>query len=519
MSSNIDLITMYWIRSSKILCFNCINQSSKQIQSKKIFIKAVVSLSLVSAGLIFSAADASEYLVGDWDGDGRDNIAIREGSQILMDTDFNSTHNILQAYGYGDAEDQYLVGDWDGDGRDNLAVRRGSHIFMDYNFDHVHDREIVFGSGNSEDEYFVIKNVVTGQDSVAYRRGQHICIYRAENIPCDETNYGGGNAEDQYLPADWFGFGYDQLAVRRGNKILIDQDFDGYHDWTLAYGSGNKEDQYLVGDWDGDGRDNLAVRKKNHILMDTNFDSYHDIEIVYGHWEESDEPHVVFRDEAAGSGSTEAVAGSQALSQAVPDMEDLIREASLDVIDLLYFPNDSGSDIKSVTDITIVLISQPDLIAQKFDMGEGRVRINLGAEFVAREHEKYAENTKFAWSIRGVLSHELTHAYQFGPREAGDYQSGTDFYGFIEGMADFVRIQLGLHDAQRHTGGHWNDGYTTTGYFIKWIVDSKDPEFGRKFNATARDYISWSWSAACLEILGEDVQSLWDQYQTFVENS
>jgi hypothetical protein len=31
-------------------------------------------------------------------------------------------------------EDQYLVGDWNGDGKDNLAVRRSNWVLMDFNF-------------------------------------------------------------------------------------------------------------------------------------------------------------------------------------------------------------------------------------------------------------------------------------------------------------------------------------------------------------------------------------------------
>lgn len=44
-----------------------------------------------------------------------------------------------QCDGNGASEDQYLVGDWDGDGRSNLAVRRGSCVLMDTNFDGVVD--------------------------------------------------------------------------------------------------------------------------------------------------------------------------------------------------------------------------------------------------------------------------------------------------------------------------------------------------------------------------------------------
>ncbi len=65
-----------------------------------------------------------EYLVGDWDGDGRDNIAVRRGNTIIMDFNYDGLGDLVQHYGEGGKEQQYLAGDWDGDGRANIAVRR-----------------------------------------------------------------------------------------------------------------------------------------------------------------------------------------------------------------------------------------------------------------------------------------------------------------------------------------------------------------------------------------------------------
>lgn len=64
-----------------------------------------------------------------------------------MDFNFDGAHDRQQCYGNGNSEDQYVVGDWDGDGRDNLAVRRGNCFNMDFNFDGVHDRQQCYGNG------------------------------------------------------------------------------------------------------------------------------------------------------------------------------------------------------------------------------------------------------------------------------------------------------------------------------------------------------------------------------------
>jgi|GEM_PF-481727 len=226
-----------------------------------------------------------QYLVGDWDGDGRDNIAVRRGNQILMDTNFDGTADIVQDFGNGNTEDQYLVGDWNGDGRDNIAVRRGSQILMDTNFDGRGDTGQSFGNGNTEDQYLVGDWDGDGRDNVAVRRGSQILMDTNFDGAGDiGQSFGNGSSEDQYLVGDWDGDRRDNVAVRRGNQnqILMDTNFDGAGDTGQSFGNGNTEDQYLVGDWNGDRRDNIAVRRGNQILMDTNFDGVADRVQIYG---------------------------------------------------------------------------------------------------------------------------------------------------------------------------------------------------------------------------------------------
>ena len=186
---------------------------------------------------LYGIRGEEQYLVGDWDGDRKDNLAVRRRNNIIMDTNFDGQADIQQAYGNGNSEDQYLVGDWDGDGKDNIAVRRGNQVIMDFNFDGTADRV---------------------------------------------QSYGNGNSEDQYLVGDWDGDGKDNIAVRRGNQVIMDFNFDGTADRVQEYGNRKGEGQYLVGDWDGDGKDNLAVRRGNQVIMDFNFDGTADRVQSYG---------------------------------------------------------------------------------------------------------------------------------------------------------------------------------------------------------------------------------------------
>lgn len=120
---------------------------------------------------------------------------------------------------------------------------------------------------------------------------------------------------------------------------------------------------------------------------------------------------------------------------------------------------------------------------------------------------------------RGVLYHELTHAYQFEPKGIGSYSTNKEFWACIEGLADAVRTQAGFFDveASRKPGGHWLDGYRTTGFFLHWLT-TKDPDAIRKFHLTVRDLPVWSFDKAMKQIFGPDcgIELLWNEYQKFL---
>ncbi len=210
-----------------------------------------------------------------------DNIAVRRGSEIIMDLNFNASAE--QRFNFGHASDEFLVGDWDGDGKDNIAVRRGSEIIMDLNFDAIADKRFKFGNGNSEDEYLVGDWNGDGKDNIAVRRGNEIIMdYNFDSKAEKRFRFGDGNNEDEYLVGDWNKDGWDNIAVRKGSEIRMDFNFNSDSDKKFSFGQGNNEDEYLVGDWNGDGKDNIAVRRNSEIVMDFNFDSHADKRFHFG---------------------------------------------------------------------------------------------------------------------------------------------------------------------------------------------------------------------------------------------
>lgn len=218
------------------------------------------------------------YLVVNWTENGKDHLAIRTGNCVSMarnfiDEIFNRIPNVEQCYGAGDKEDQYLVGDWDGNGSDDLAVRKANTVWMNFTnesgiFDgketHFGDRngEYLVGDwdGDDKDSLAVrpvkINNCVTmqyidgGKESIKTQ-----CHY---NIPIDK--------EDKFLAGDWDGDGRDSFALKKDNCVHIDSNSDAEFDKKNCYKGVDSKDQFLVGDWDGDGKDNVGIRKGNRVL-------------------------------------------------------------------------------------------------------------------------------------------------------------------------------------------------------------------------------------------------------------
>ncbi|MDD9205522.1 hypothetical protein PU560_03440, partial [Georgenia sp. 10Sc9-8] len=63
-------------------------------------------------------------LVGDWDGDTEDTLAVRRGIEYHLANQIRGGE-ADRVVVYGRATDAAIVGDWDGDGVDSLGLRRG----------------------------------------------------------------------------------------------------------------------------------------------------------------------------------------------------------------------------------------------------------------------------------------------------------------------------------------------------------------------------------------------------------
>lgn len=225
-------------------------------------------------------------------------------------------------------------------------------------------------------------------------------------------------------------------------------------------------------------------------------------------WKNFSYPVIDFKDKAAGT------KGARIYRRIVPEPEAFIQQHALWVAQTLYW---SATDSMPGVEKIEYNLEDTDGISAKGGQPPV-VNIFYSSRWVEKSEDSQGDD-KVLYETRGVLYHELTHAYQLEPQGIGGYKPGTEFWVFIEGMADAVRYHNGFFPVDsRKPGGHWMDGYRTTGFFLEWLT-GKDSDFLRKFNKSALEIVPWSFDKAMKHIFGEQVttDSLWEEYQAFLK--
>lgn len=201
----------------------------------------------------------------------------------------------------------------------------------------------------------------------------------------------------------------------------------------------------------------------------------------------------------------------------IPDFKEAINEVTLGVCKQLY---NNSSEVPDFEKVNFTFNWSNTLAAR----GGNNTIMDLWFS------TKYIQNAlkdepddAVKYEIYGVLWHELTHGYQFSPKTLDNqYKPGYDYFAFLEGEADLVRINAGYHKTRRPDLGFDNhkylSGYTTTGFFLKWIVDTYDKDFIYKFNKSVKEIAPWSYKEAFNVILNKDIDVLWSEYEEYVKD-
>ena len=182
-------------------------------------------------------------LVGDWNGDGFDDVGKQVGTWYRVDLDGDG---VWEGNAGGDRNADFapefgpgvpVVGDWNGDGKDEIGtyIADGYQFLLDLN-----------GNGIWDD--------VAGGDA-------QIVIQATALMPGMTT---------VPLVGDWDGDGDDEIGLTTGSGRLY-LDLNGSHHWDGSAGGdfeGAGGFMTLVGDWNGDGRDDNGRFVSEMFLVD-----------------------------------------------------------------------------------------------------------------------------------------------------------------------------------------------------------------------------------------------------------
>jgi hypothetical protein len=238
-------------------------------------------------------------VVGDWNGDGRSEIAVFRPStgQWIVDLNGNyawdgtGTGQDITA-SLGQNGDIPVAGDWKGvaftrTGKDKIGVFRNGFWILDANGNYMWDgtgsyRDVVAGFGQAGDIPVVAcwGGDGNGDKIGVFRNGFWILDlsgnYQWDGTPTDIVA-GFGAAGDVPVPKDWNGDGKPEIAVFRPSTGQWIIDYNGNYAWDgtgagqdVTVSLGQNGDTTVAGNWNVQDTDKLGVFRNGFWILDYN---------------------------------------------------------------------------------------------------------------------------------------------------------------------------------------------------------------------------------------------------------
>lgn len=329
-------------------------------------------------------------------------------------------------------------------------------------------------------------------------------------------------------PIGWIRYEIGEPVTLSSYTLTSGNDFSGKRDpkhWRL-YGTNDDtnwsllDTQNNVTNW-GSGTTytfNLSVNQQSYQhyildIIDNNGGQFLELAEIELRGNDSPwiAPEVEFFDRSPNS------KGSVTFHRVYPNLKTLMENISVNVAQILYRNSAQAERFKKLTlDIRSNQYEGSDFIAYKFGNAD-HTSIVISTDHIQNEYisNDYSD-LSVQREVEEILYHEVSHGYQATPMSS----NLQDNWSFIEGLADAVRISVGLHKDSNPTfpENKWLGGYTTTGFFFHYVGQEHDPDFLYLINKAAIDMNPWSYDAAFQNILGRSIDDTWEDYETFVTN-
>jgi protocatechuate 3,4-dioxygenase beta subunit len=210
----------------------------------------------------------ARQLAGDFNGDGRDELALFKDGEWLLDINGNGIWDRGDLWAkLGDKGDLPVVGDWDNDGKDDIGI-----------FGPAWDGDeeaLAFEPGLPDPENRMIstpKNLPPGSEKPGRDRLMQRSVTGEPRSDVIDHVFRFGTDADQPIAGDFNGDGVSTLGVFHNGKWRIDVNGDGRFskEDDSFFDFGEPGDIAVAGDFNGDGLDEIAVVRGRDLIIDSN---------------------------------------------------------------------------------------------------------------------------------------------------------------------------------------------------------------------------------------------------------
>lgn len=214
--------------------------------------------------------DGAIPLVGDFNGDGIDQVAIYVAGQWFVDLNGNGVWDEGDLWlRLGTELDRPVVGDWDGDGKADIAIfgrqwQRDPEAIL-------HEPGLPSPANKRRRE--LVQTASTRKIDLDHNRELRNGIRGSIRSDAIDHVFRYGEQPDTPLAGDWNGDGIDSVAIFRAGQWTLNASGDGRltaQDEIVSFGQAG--DIPIAGDWNGDGITNLGVVRGDVWIIDSDGD-------------------------------------------------------------------------------------------------------------------------------------------------------------------------------------------------------------------------------------------------------
>ena len=210
----------------------------------------------------------ARQLAGDFNGDGRDELALFKDGEWLLDINGNGIWDRGDLWAkLGDKEDLPVIGDWDNDGKDDIGI-----------FGPAWDGDeeaLAIEPGLPDPENRMAstpKNLPPRSEKPGRDRLMQRSVTGEPRTDVIDHVFRFGTDTDQPIAGDFNGDGVSTLGVFNNGKWRIDVNGDGRfsEEDDSFFDFGEPGDIAVAGDFNGDGLDEIAVVRGRDLIIDSN---------------------------------------------------------------------------------------------------------------------------------------------------------------------------------------------------------------------------------------------------------